>query len=205
VPTLHDHTQLAALDVHANQSQAAVLDRRSGELTFKRLVGPPAKALEFLEMLGPGVRAVYEAGPTGFGLARAASQRGVDLSVCSPGSIPRRNDRIKTDRRDAERLVRLFAAGELKLCRVPTLDEERFRDLVRAREDIRADLMRARHRMSKFLLRRDLRFADRAGAWSTKHMNWVRRLRLEDPCSQRVHADYLTSVEALVQRRSALD
>ena len=103
------------------------------------------------------------------------------------------------------RLVRLFAAGELSLCRVPTLDEERFRDLVRAREDIRADLMRARHRMSKFLLRRDLRFADRAGAWSTKHMNWVRRLTLTDPCSQQVHADYLTSVEALVQRRSALN
>ena len=70
---MHDHTQLAAFDVHANQSQAAVLDRESGELTQKRLVGPPAKGLEFLETLGPGVRAVYEAGPTGFGLARAAS------------------------------------------------------------------------------------------------------------------------------------
>jgi transposase len=144
VPTLHDHIPLAGLDVHANQSHAAVLDRASGELTTKRVVGPPSNALEFLESLGPGVRAVYEAGPTGFGLARDARERGIDLSVCSPSSIPRRNNRIKTDRRDAERLVRLFAAGELKLCRVPTLDEERFRDLVRAREDIRADLMRAR-------------------------------------------------------------
>jgi transposase len=205
VPTLHDHIPLAGLDVHANQSLAAVLDRASGALTTKRVVGPPSNALEFLESLGPGVRAVYEAGPTGFGLARDARERGIDLSVCSPSSIPRRNNRIKTDRRDAERLVRLFAAGELKLCRVPSVDEERFRDLVRAREDIRADLMRARHRMSKFLLRRDLRFGDRAGAWSTKHLNWLRRLGLEDPCSRSVHADYLSSIEALLQRRSALD
>jgi transposase len=134
---VHDHTQLAAFDVHANQSHAAVLDRESGELTTKRLAGSPAKALEFLETLGPGVRAVYEAGPTGFGLARKTRECGLDLSVCSPGSIPRRDARIKTDRRDAERLMRLFAAGELTLCRVPTVDEERFRDLVRAREDIR--------------------------------------------------------------------
>jgi transposase len=205
VPTLHDHTQLAAFDVHANQSLAAVLDRASGELTTKRVAGPPAKALEFLESLGPGVRAVYEAGPTGFGLARDARKRGIDLSVCSPGSIARRNDRIKTDRRDAERLVRLFAAGELSLCRVPTVDEERFRDLVRAREDVRGDLMRARHRMSKFLLRRDLRFPEAARAWSIKHMHWLGRLRFEDPCSRTVHTDYLAAIEALVQRRSVLD
>lgn len=201
---MHDHTQLAAFDVHANQSHAAVLDRQSGELTIKRLVGPPAKALEFLEQLGPGVHAVYEAGPTGFAIAREASARGLELLVCSPGSIPRRGDRIKTDRRDAERLVRLLAAGELSLCRVPTLDEERFRDLVRAREDIRADLMRARHRMSKFLLRRDLRFSG-AGAWSTKHMHWLERIQLDDRASREVHADYLTAVNALLQRRSALD
>ena len=86
----------------------------------------------FLEQLGRPVRAVYEAGPTGFGLARAATERGLDLRVIAPGSIPKApGDRVKTDRRDAKRLVRLFAAGELSFSFVPSVEEERFRDLVR--------------------------------------------------------------------------
>jgi transposase len=79
------------------------------------------------------------------------------VRVCAPGSVPRAPaNRTKTDARDAERLARLLAAGDLSFARVPTIDEERFRDLVRAREDLRRDLMRARHRLSKFLLRREL-------------------------------------------------
>ena len=145
------------LDVHAAQTHAAMLDPLTGEVRSQRLQGPPTVALELMESLGVGATAVYEAGPTGFGLARAAAARGLDVRVVSPGQIPRRpSDRIKTDRRDAARLARLLAAGELVFCRVPTVEEERFRDLVRAREDVRGDLMRARHRLLKFLLRQEL-------------------------------------------------
>ena len=81
------------------------------------------------------------------------------MRVAAPGLIPRRPaDRVKTDRRDAERLARLLAAGELSFVRVPSVEEECFRDTIRAREDIRSDLMRARHRLSKFLLRRSVRY-----------------------------------------------
>jgi transposase len=167
----------AALDVHANQSQAAVFEPLAGELRFRRIQGPPLTALEFLSELGPGVHAVYEAGPTGFGLARAAAARSIDLRVVSPGQIPKRpSDRVKTDRKDAERLVRLLAAGELRFAHVPPLEQERFRDLVRAIEDALKDQMRARHRLSKFLLRRDLRFPGSAENWTLEHLRWLARL-----------------------------
>jgi len=113
---------LVGLDVHQAQSVAAVLDPLSGELSVERLRGAPTRVvLAFLEELGRPVRAVYEAGPSGFGLTRAAGERGVDVRVIAPGSIPRApGDRVKTDRRDAKRLVRLFAAGELSFAFVPS-------------------------------------------------------------------------------------
>lgn len=147
---------LVGLDVHQAQSVAAVLDPLTGELRVERLRGEPVAVVPaFLETLGRPVRAVYEAGPTGFGLARAATERGLDLRVIAPGSIPRApGDRVKTDRRDAKRIVRLFAAGEMSFAFVPSEEDERFRDLVRCVEDARKDLMRSRHRLSKFLARR---------------------------------------------------
>lgn len=91
---------------------------------MQKLPGAPGEVVSFLERLGPGVRAVYEAGPTGFGLARAARERGIELEVVAPGSIPRGpTDRVKTDRRDAVRLARLLAAGELRFAFVPGLTD----------------------------------------------------------------------------------
>jgi transposase len=195
---------LVGLDVHQAQSVAAVLDPVSGELRVERLRGAPdGVVLAFLEELGRPVRAVYEAGPTGFGLARAARARGLDVRVVAPGSIPRApGDRVKTDRRDAKRLVRLFAAGELSFAFVPSVEDERFRDLVRCIEDVRKDLMRSRHRLSKFLLRRGLRFAGRA--WTQPHGRWLRNLVFEDVLSGATFVDYCCAVDALAQRRQAL-
>jgi transposase len=123
-----------AFDVHVSGVVAAVLDRESGELWVRRLPGGSDDAVAFAAGLGGPVRATYEAGPTGFVLARKMTAAGVDCVVCAPGLIPRApTDRVKTDRRDAERMVRLLAAGA-----------EALRDLVRAREDLRGDLMRAR-------------------------------------------------------------
>jgi transposase len=129
----------------------------------------PVEVVGFLEGLG-AVRAVYEAGPTGFGLARAARERGIDVRVAAPGSIPRvPGDRVKTDRRDAIRLARLLAAGELGFAFVPSVEDEAFRDLVRVIEDVRGDLMRARHRLSKLLLRRGERYP--GTAWTLAHLS----------------------------------
>jgi transposase len=196
---------LVGLDVHAAQTHAAIVDPATGEVRVVKQRMPPAEVAGFLAGLGPGVLAVYEAGPTGFGLARAARERGVDVRVVAPGSIPKGSgDRVKTDRRDAIRLVRLLAAGELTFAFVPTVEDEQFRDLLRTIEDVRGDLMRARHRLGKFLLRRGERYPGPGGAWTAKHLNWLRALRFEDACSQATFADYLASIELLIVRRATL-
>jgi transposase len=197
--------RLVGLDVHARQTHAAVLDLGSGEIGVSRLRMGPVGVVSFLDGLGPGVVAVYEAGPTGFGLARAARKRGIDVRVAAPGSIPKGpGDRVKTDRRDAVRMVRLLAAGELSFAFVPSVAEEAFRDLVRCIEDARGDLMRARHRLSKFLLRRDERYPGPGGAWTQSHMGWLGQLRFADGCSQATLIDYLAAVELLAGRRATL-
>jgi transposase len=196
---------LVGLDVHARQTHAAVLVAGTGEVGVSRLRMAPVEVVGFLEALGPAVRAVYEAGPTGFGLARAGRERGIDVRVAAPGSIPKGSgDRVKTDRRDAIRLVRLLAAGELSFAFVPSVADECFRDLVRCIEDARGDLMRARHRLSKFLLRRGERYAGPGGAWTGKHMRWLRTRSFDDPCSRATFVDYLAAVELLTARRRTL-
>jgi transposase len=125
------------------------------------------------------------------------------VRVVAPGSIPKGSgDRVKTDRRDAIRLVRLLAAGELRFAFVPSEEDESFRDLIRCIEDLRGDLMRARHRLSKFLLRRGQRYQD-GHAWTPKHARWLRSLAFEG-CAQATFADYCSSVELLARRRSTL-
>jgi len=124
--------------------------------------------VEFCAALPAPVRVAYEAGPTGFGLARALEAAGVGCVVAAPGKIEHpAQDRVKTDRRDAERLVRLLMIGALHAVTVPSGEEEALRDLVRAREDLRGELMRARHRLSKLLLRHDVRFQDGASTWGS--------------------------------------
>jgi transposase len=194
---------LVGLDVHARQTHAAVFDRETGELRVCRLRMAPEEVVTFLAGLPAPVLAVYEAGPTGFGLARAAAQRGIEVWVVAPGSIPKGSgDRVKTDRRDAIRLVRLLAAGELHFAFVPSVADEAFRDLVRCIEDLRGDLMRARHRLSKFLLRRGHRYQD-GDAWTAKHGRWLRQLCFEE-VAQATFADYCASVDLLAGRRTTL-
>ena len=109
-------------------------------------------------------------------------------------------DRVKTDQRDAERLVRLLVAGELHRVSVP-IEAESLRDLVRAREDLRGDLMSARHRVSKLLLRHDVRFEGTQRNWTQAHLRWLSTVRFEQPGTQAAFDDYRGAVEALVIRR----
>jgi transposase len=195
-----------AFDVHVSGVVAATLDRDSGELRAQRLPGGSEDVAAFAAVLPRPVRATYEAGPTGFVLARRLAAAGVDCLVCAPGLIPRGpSDRVKTDRRDAERLVRLLAAGELHRVAVPSLEEEALRDLVRAREDLRGDLMRARHRLAKLLLRHEVRFEGPQANWTQAHLGWLAGVRLEQPASQRALEDYRGAVSALMIRREQLE
>jgi transposase len=196
----------AAFDVHVSGVVAATLDRESGELRVQRLPGRSDDVAAFAAALPGPVHATYEAGPTGFVLARRLTAAGVDCLVCAPGLIPRGpSDRVKTDRRDAERLVRLLAAGELHAVAVPSVEEEALRDLVRAREDLRGDLMRARHRLAKLLLRHEVRFDGPQANWTQAHLGWLAGMRLKQPASQRALEDYHGAVIALMIRREQLE
>jgi transposase len=197
--------RVVGLDVHASETHASVLDQATGELVRRRLRGRPHELIAWLESLERPFRAVYEAGPTGYGLARRAAARGLEVAVCHPERTQRRpGDRIKTDARDSERLARLLLAGGLALVRVPEPAEEQLRDLVRAREDLRGDLMRARHRVGKLLLRHDRRFTETRN-WTTRHRDWLARVELDEPVAQAVLADGIGAIDALLVRRDALE
>lgn len=195
-----------ALDVHVAATVAAVLDADSGELSRRRLSGATGEVVEFVTGLEGPVRATYEAGPTGFALARRLQAVGVDCLVCAPGLIPRGpSDRVKTDQRDAERLVRLLMAGELHRVNVPSVEEEGLRDLVRAREDLRGELMSARHRVGKLLLRHDVRFDGAERNWTQAHLRWLASVRFEQAGTQAAFEDYRGAVDALLVRREQLE
>src|SRR5947209_20373442 len=129
---------LVGLDVHATKVVAAVLDVETGELAFFSMTADIARVAGFCAGLPGPVRAAYEAGPTGYGLARELARREVQCVVAAPSKIPRGSgERVKTDRRDAELLARLLLAGKLHPVRVPGREEEALRDLIRAREAVR--------------------------------------------------------------------
>ncbi len=196
---------LVGLDVHATKIVAAVLDAETGELEFFMLGGDVAQAAGLCAGLPGPVRAAYEAGPTGYGLARELARRGVECVVAAPSKIPRApGDRVKTDRRDAEHLVRLLLAGKLHAVRVPGAEEEALRDLVRARDAVRMDLMRCRHRLSKLLLRHGHRFDD-GPAWTDRHRAWVATIELPYAGAQETLTDAVGAIDALAHRRDQLE
>ena len=168
------------LDVHARSVRAAAIDSSTGEMIEVKLPAVNAEIAAWvagIEQRDGPVHVAYEAGPTGFGLARRLASDGVPVTVAAPSKIIRpAGDRVKTDARDAVLLARLLRLDELTAVRVPTVVEESARDLVRARDDARTDLMAARHRLSKLLLRRGLVY-EQDRAWTGLHDAWLRSVR----------------------------
>ena len=192
------------LDVHARKVVAGVLDAASGEVRTLRAPTVVDETAAWLGQLPAPVRVAYEAGPTGYGLARACTAVGIACTVAAPSKIPRApGDKVKTDRRDAERLARLLRLGELVAVRVPEPHEEQARDLVRTREDTRSELMRARHRLSKLLLRHGVVYD--MSAWTFAHDQWLRRQRFASkPLAIAFEESYAAVLQAKT-RRDALD
>jgi transposase len=192
------------LDVHARSVSAALLNGTTGEV---RNYPAPARTGELVEWLrgqGAELSVAYEAGPTGFGLARACEAARIPCLVAAPSRIPRASgERVKTDRRDAVRLARLLRLGELVAVRVPGPAEEAARDLVRAREDARSDLMRARHRLSKLLLRHDLLWE--GSAWTAAHERWLFAQSFPERGLQIAYQEAVAAMQGVRARRDALD
>jgi transposase len=192
------------MDVHARSTHAAAIDRDTGELSRMRF-GPGVEGpVAWLGSLSGPVRACYEAGPTGFGLYRAAVAAGIAMDVVAPGKTPRgRSDRVKTDRKDAELLARLLLSGSLFAVTVPPVQVEAARELTRCHDACRRDLMNARHRVSKMLLRHG-RVYPKPSTWSQEHRRWLSRQQFDQPASELTYANLLASVDGLSARKVAL-
>jgi len=170
------------LDVHKDSISVAVLEPERETAEVDRIFNDEYSVRHLIDRFPePGnLRACYEAGPTGYDLHRLLTALGVPCDVVAPSLIPKApGDRVKTDRRDARRLARLHRAGELVAIRVPTVEEEAVRDLCRARGDMVEDRTRARHRLSKFLLRHGRIYRD-GSAWTARHEQWLLGQRFDD-------------------------
>ena len=162
------------LDVHARSVAAAAIDGVTGELFQAKLTPSHEHIRSWVQDLPGPVAVTYEAGPTGFGLYRALSTAGVRCEVAAPSKLQKPpGERVKTDAKDAIHLARLLRLDQITAVAIPTVDQEAARDLVRAREDCRGDLMRARHRLSKLLLRHGIVYYG-GHAWTGKHDVWLR-------------------------------
>jgi transposase len=162
------------LDVHARSVVAAAIDGVTGEVFRARLTPDYGEVTRWIVGLPGPSAVVYEAGPTGFGLARALAAAGLRCEVAAPSKLQRPSgDRVKTDARDAMHLARLLRLDEVTSVVIPSQSQEDARDLVRAREDCRGDLMRARHRVSKLLLRHGIVYSG-GNAWTLTHQVWLR-------------------------------
>lgn len=195
-------TVSVGLDVHAASIRLSAL--RADELLDERTLPYDYAALERMLARWPGARVCYEAGPTGFGLYRHLTARGIVCEVVAPGLVPTRpGDRVKTDPRDARKLARLHAGGLLEAIHVPTVEMEALRDLVRAREAARIDRMRDRHRLSKFLLRHDRRVPFRS--WGAGRRKWLGEQNFEHGPQQQAFDSYLQTLDLIDARVEVLD
>ena len=187
------HRDTISVGILRPDQQVPVVDRiPHDEPSVRRLVGRLGDPRR--------LRACYEAGPTGFELARLLHSIGVRCEVIAPSLIPTApGDRVKTDTRDCRRLARLHRAGELVAIRIPTVREEAVRDLCRARVDMVTDRTRARHRLSKFLLRHGRVWRGGATAWTLAHERWLLGQQFEEPALHATYAHY----RAVLQSRDA--
>lgn len=190
------------MDVHAENIVLAAIRGNTDSIVFRaefpntpkgrgRLAGRLAE--------NAPVRCVYEAGPCGYQLRRFLEDRSISCDVAAPALIPRKpGDRVKTDRKDAEKLARLHRLGELSTVFVPTPAQEALRDLLRIREDAREDLLRRRHRLSKFLLRQGRRYEGER--WTMKHWDWIRAQTFTEPNAETVFGESIVAIEQEVER-----
>jgi transposase len=203
-PVLGQRTSVG-LDVHARSVVACGIDGQTGEVSERRLTPDHQGILEWVRSLPAPVAVSYEAGPTGFGLARSLTAAGIECVVAAPSKLMRpAGDRIKTDTRDARHLARLLRVGEIVEVTVPSVEQEAARDLVRAREDCRQDLMSARHRLSKLLLRQGIVYYG-GKPWTVTHERWLRAQRFDAPGLQLAYEAAFDAVLATAARREHLD
>jgi transposase len=193
------------LDVHARSVAAAAIDGVTGELFQTRLTPSHEHIRSWVAGLPGPVAVTYEAGPTGFGLYRSLTQAGIRCEVAAPSKLHKPpGDRVKTDAKDAIHLARLLRLDDITPVAIPTVAQEAARDLVRAREDCRGDLMRARHRLSKLLLRHGIVYYG-GEAWTGRHDAWLRTEALPQLTSMATRLTFDADYEAVLDTKARRD
>jgi transposase len=197
------------LDVHKDSTVIAIADAGSAPaVILKRIPAAKDRVLTELKRLGAidELQVCYEAGPTGFGLARFLQQAGIDCLVVAPSLVPKTSGcRVKTDRRDARKLAHFLRSGDLTAVWIPDEHTEALRDLERARDDARLAERRAKQQLLKFLLRQDRRFLEGKEHWTRIHWAWIRRQQFHHEAHQRLFADALQTIEQAQARVTRLD
>jgi transposase len=206
----HQQLRYIGLDVHKATIAVAIAEEGGAPTSFGSIDNDPSAIRKLMTRLGGPeleLRVAYEAGPTGYALHRQlAKMMSIDCIVVAPSLIPKRSgDKVKTDRRDALKLARLLRSGDLTPVWVPDEAHEALRSLVRARADAKADQLRAKHRLSKFLLRQGCSPPIGARNWSQRYFQWLRQLEFEYLPDQVVFADYLAEVTAAGERIKRLE
>ena len=200
--------RFVGLDVHAETIAVAVAEPTGEVRSLGMIPNRPEAVRKLVKQLGPvdALRVCYEAGPTGYVIYWQLTALSVPCEVVAPTLVPTKaGDRVKTDRRDAEKLARSYRAGDLTAVWVPDAAHEALRDLVRAREAAKKDQLRARHRLGKFLLRHGRRPPTPMPAWTQRHLTWVRQVQFEQPAQEATRLDYLHEVEHSVARIDRLE
>jgi transposase len=201
-------TRWVGLDVHAETIAVAVAEEDGAVRSLGTIPNEPASVERLVRKLGdrPTLRVCYEAGPCGYVLYWQLTKLGVACEVVAPTLIPvKAGDRVKTDRRDAEKLARCHRSGDLTGVWVPDAEHEALRDLVRAREAAKKDQLRARHRLGKFLLRRGKRRPQGIRAWGDKHMTWLSSVTFEHAAACDTFVDYFSEVKRFAERIKRLE
>ena len=200
--------QWIVFDVHKNSLVAGVLPATGGAPRVTRVENSDRVVRRFIDRLGDRERlaVAYEAGPCGYDLFRLLSGMGVACDVIAPSLVPvRAGDRVKTDRRDAKKLVRLYRAGELSFVEPPSPEQEGLRDLVRARDDLRRARTAARHQVAKQLLRHGHIYRDGKKSWTKRHEAWLCRQRLADPLAHSALSHMRAHLEAIGAQLAAIE
>jgi transposase len=191
-------TRYVGMDVHAATIAVAVVEGRGVPRSLGVIENRPEAIRRLVKKLGEPstLRVCYEAGPTGYVLYWQLQKLGVQCEVIAPSLVPvKAGDRIKTDRRDAEKLARAYRSGDLTAVFVPDAEHEALRDLVRAREAAKKDELRAKHRLSKYLLRYGQYAPAGCRAWTLTYWRWVRMVKFEHAAQNETLLDYIAEVE----------
>jgi len=176
------------LDVHKETIAVSIAPQNSTEVRRYGVIGGTLDAVDKLVKRLPQphveLRVVYEAGPCGFVICRHLRSKGIHCDLVSPSLIPKKaSDRVKTDRRDADQLARLYRAGELTAIHVPDQEDEAIRDLIRSRSAAVNDQRQARNRLKGFLLRLGFRYTGKS-SWNDAHKRYLSGLLMPRPAQQ---------------------